>query len=208
MFPSRCPMDYWGSHALKMQSLYSKRRICIWNCEVFFSYSVFSCYVWLIDVMVLWQKCKVLSVVSKFELILNLSCYSCLQAVLDKAAEYISLTPPKSSLGQTTGDWSSDLHETHQCGFNTSQLPLSFKLYSAQCWHIASPLSTQLGCFSICYSSKAIHCRQQCVLKTLALSTAKTVGDLTALMSATIKKDIFRGQAEYYTIPKQCSACK
>lgn len=81
----------------------------------------------------LCQKCKVLSVVSKFELILNFSSYSWLQAVLDKAAEYISITPPKSSLGQMSGDWSSDLHETHQCGFNTSYLPLSFKLYSAQC---------------------------------------------------------------------------
>lgn len=122
------------------------------------------------------------------------------QAVLGEDTECIS-SPPKSSLGQMAGDWSPDMHETHHCGFNTSHLPLSSKLYSAQCWHIAPSMSTQLGCFSICYSSKPNHCRQHCVF-----STAKKAGNLTAAVSATIKNDIFGGQAACYTVDQQCSA--
>lgn len=43
------------------------------------------------------------------------------------------------------------------------------------------------------------------VLKTLAFSTAKIVGDLTAVMSNN-QKLYFQGQAAYYSIPQQSSA--
>lgn len=102
------------------------------------------------------------------------------------------------------GDWSSELHETNHCGFYTSHLPLSFKLSSAQCWHTASPLSTQPGCFSICFSSKPIHCRWQCVLKNIAFSTTKGLLKICWFDSCddgTIKNYIFWPQAAYTASP-------
>lgn len=112
----------------------------------------------------------------------------------------------KSSLGQMASDWSSDLHETHHCGFNTSHLPLSFKLYSARCWHIASPLSTQLGCFSICYSSKPSLCRQHCVLKTEAFSTAKRELVIWLVWWVQQPRMVFSEDKQQITVAQQCLA--